>query len=79
MKENAYSEAVRQETIIKAKGCQALPVEIPPKMSVSSFAGFLKVKSGLMVYERWSDVSQRGIPVQGIVFAGKNARKYKIN
>ena len=79
MKENAYSETVRQETIIKSEGCQPLPVESPPKMSVSSFAGFLKVKSGLMVYERWSDVSQRGIPVQRVVFAGKNARKYKIS
>ena len=31
-------------------------VEIPPKMSVSSFVGFLKGKSSLMVYERWSNI-----------------------
>ena len=28
-------------------------VEIPPKMSVSGFMGFLKGKSSLMIYERW--------------------------
>ena len=27
-------------------------VEIPPKMSVSSFVGYLKGKSSLMIYER---------------------------
>ncbi len=31
-----------------------MPMEMPPEMSVSSFAGFLKGKSGLTVYERWS-------------------------
>ena len=30
-------------------------VIIPPKMSVSSFMGFLKGKSSLMIYERWGD------------------------
>ena len=33
----------------------SMPAEIPPKMSVSSFAGFLKWKSGLMLYERWNN------------------------
>ena len=28
-------------------------VEIPPKISVSSFMGFLKGKSSVMIYERW--------------------------
>ena len=28
-------------------------VEIPPKLSISSFMGFLKGKSSVMVYERW--------------------------
>ena len=28
-------------------------VAIPPKMSVSSFMGFLKGKSSLMIYEKW--------------------------
>lgn len=31
-------------------------VEIPPKISVSSFMGFLKGKSSLMIYERWSNI-----------------------
>ena len=28
-------------------------VEIPPKMSVSGFVGFLKGKSSLMIYQKW--------------------------
>lgn len=28
-------------------------LEIPPKMSISSFMGFLKGKSSLMIYEKW--------------------------
>ena len=28
-------------------------VEIPPKVSISSFMGFLKGKSSIMIYERW--------------------------
>ena len=31
-------------------------VEIPPKISVSSFMGFLKGKSSLMIYERWGNM-----------------------
>ena len=31
-------------------------VEIPPKMSISGFIGYLKGKSSLMVYERWSNI-----------------------
>ena len=31
-------------------------VEIPSKMSVSSFMGFLKGKSSLMIYERWGNM-----------------------
>ena len=31
-------------------------VEIPPKMSVSSFMGFLKGKSSLIIYERWGNM-----------------------
>ena len=31
-------------------------VEIPPKMSVSSFVGFLKGKSSLMIYEKWGNM-----------------------
>ena len=31
-------------------------LEIPPKMSVSSFMGFLKGKSSMMIYERWGNL-----------------------
>lgn len=44
--------------IIQAEVCPDhihMLVSIPPKMSVSSFMGFLKGKSSLMIYERWGD------------------------
>lgn len=56
-------------------------VEIPPKMSVSSFMGFLKGKSSIMIYERWGNVKYkyrnrqfwcRGYYVDTV---GKNAKK----
>lgn len=31
-------------------------VEIPPKISISSFMGFLKGKSSIMIYERWCNM-----------------------
>ena len=31
-------------------------VEIPPKISISSFMGFLKGKSSMMIYERWGNL-----------------------
>ncbi len=31
-------------------------LEIPPKISISSFMGFLKGKSSLMVYEKWGNM-----------------------
>ena len=31
-------------------------LEIPPKMSVSSFMGYLKGKSSLMIYEQFGDL-----------------------
>lgn len=34
-------------------------VEIPPKMSVSSFMGFLKGKSSLMIYEKWGNAKYK--------------------
>ena len=42
------------ETIVEAEVCQDdihMLVEIPPKMSVSSFVGFLKGKSSLIIHE----------------------------
>ena len=34
-------------------------LEIPPKMSVSGFTGFLKGKSSLMIYERWGNMKYK--------------------
>ena len=34
-------------------------IEIPPKMSVSSFMGFLKGKSSLMIYEKWGNIKYK--------------------
>ncbi len=56
-------------------------VEIPPKESVSSFMGYLKGKSSLMIYERFPELKYkygnrefrcRGYYVDTV---GKNARK----
>ena len=33
-----------------------LLVSIPPKMSVSSFMGYLKGKSSLMIFEKWGNM-----------------------
>ncbi len=45
--------------IITAEVCSDhvhMLVEIPPKMSISSFMGFLKGKSSVMIYERWGNM-----------------------
>ena len=56
-------------------------LEIPPKMSVSSFMGYLKGKSSLMLYEQFGDLKFkyrnrefwcRGYYVDTV---GKNAKK----
>ncbi len=31
-------------------------VEIPPKIAVSSFVGFLKGKSSLLIYQKWANM-----------------------
>ena len=49
-------------TILEAEVCPDhvhMLVEIPPKMSVSSFLGFLKGKSSLMVYEKWGNMKYK--------------------
>ena len=35
---------------------RSLPKEILPKISVSGFMGYLKGKSSLMIYEKWSNM-----------------------
>ena len=37
-----------------------LCVKIPPKMSVSSFMGYLKGKSALMVFDRFEEYKRKG-------------------
>ena len=46
-------------TIVEAEICPDhvnMLVEIPPKMSVSGFVGFLKGKSSLMIYQKWGNM-----------------------
>ena len=49
-------------TIIEAEVCPDhihMLVEIPPKMSVSSFMGFLKGKSSLIIHERHANLEYK--------------------
>ena len=49
----------KQVTIIEAEVCPDhihMLVEIPPKMSVSGFVGYLKGKSSLIIYQRWGNL-----------------------
>lgn len=74
----------KEVNIIEAEVCPDhihMLVEIPPKMSVSSFMGFLKGKSSIMIYERWGSVKykyrNRQFWCRGyyVDTAGKNAKK----
>ena len=45
-------------TILEAEVCPDhvhMLAEIPPKMAVSGFMGYLKGKSSLMIYEKWGN------------------------
>ena len=73
-------------TIITAEVCPDhvhMLVEIPPKMSVSGFMGFLKGKSSLMIYERWGNLKykykNREFWCRGyyVDTTGKNAEKIR--
>ena len=56
-------------------------VEIPPKMTVSGFMGFLKGKSSIMIYQKWGNMKykyrNRSFWCRGyyVDTAGKNARR----
>jgi len=56
-------------------------VEIPPKMSISGFMGYLKGKSSLMIYEKWGNFKfkyrNREFWCKGyyVDTAGKDAKK----
>ena len=72
--------------IIEAEVCPDhvhMLLEIPPKMSISSFMGFLKGKSSLMIYEKWWNLKfkyrNREFWCRGyyVDTAGKNAVKIK--
>ena len=64
-KKQAIGEILRQLcarkgiNIIEAEVCPDhihMLVEIPPKISISDFMGYLKGKSSLMLYERFGDM-----------------------
>jgi putative transposase len=70
--------------IIEAEVCPDhihMLLEIPPKMSVSSFMGFLKGKSSLMIYEKFGNMKfkyrNREFWCRGyyVDTAGKDAKK----
>ena len=72
--------------IIEAEICSDhvhMLVEIPPKMSVSSFIGYLKGKSSLMIYEQWGNLKfkyrNREFWCKGyyVDTVGKNTQKIK--
>ena len=67
-KRNAIGKILRQlcewkgVTILEAEACPDhihLFVEIPPKMSVSSFIGYLKGKSATMIYEQFGELKYK--------------------
>ena len=68
--------------IIEAEVCPDhvhMFVEIPPKLSVSSFMGYLKGKSSVMIYQKWGNMKfkyrNRSFWCRGyyVDTAGKNA------
>ena len=74
----------KEVTIIEAEVCSDhvhMFLEIPPKLSVSTFMGYLKGKSSVMIYQRWGNLKYkyrnrsfwcRGYYVDTV---GKNAKK----
>ena len=74
----------KEVTIIEATLCRDhvhMLVEIPPKLSVSSFVGYLKGKSSLMIHEKFGNLKykhgNRTFWCKGyyVDTAGKNANK----
>ncbi|MBQ6896448.1 MAG: IS200/IS605 family transposase [Oscillospiraceae bacterium] len=52
----------KRATIIEAQACPDhihMLVEIPPKMSVSQFVGYLKGKSSLMIFDRHANLKYK--------------------
>ena len=74
----------KQVKIVEAEVCPDhihMLVEIPPKIAVSSFVGYLKWKSSLMIYEQFPELKykyrNREFWCRGyyVDTAGKNANK----
>ena len=84
-------ERSKNQKIIEGEACLDhihILVEIPPKISVSSFMGFLKGKSSLMIYEKWSNIRYqyrnrefwcRGYYVDTVGKNGKKIQEYISN
>ena len=52
----------KEVTIIEAEVCPDhvhMYVEIPPKLSISTFMGYLKGKSSVMIYQRWGNLKYK--------------------
>ena len=52
----------KEVTIIDAEVCSEhvhMFVEIPPKLSISTFMGYLKGKSSVMIYQRWGNLKYK--------------------
>ena len=73
----------KEVNIIEAEVCLDhvhMLLEIPPKISVSSFMGFLKGKSSIMIYEKWGNLKYKYRGRQfwcrgyNVDTAGKNAK-----
>ena len=60
-----YTETYFKDRNLTIQAFECMPdhihmlVEIPPKMSVSSFMGYLKGKSSLMIFERFSNLKYK--------------------
>ena len=52
----------KEVIIIEAEVCPDhvhMFVEIPPKLSISTFMGYLKGKSSVMIYQRWGNLKYK--------------------
>lgn len=74
----------KEVTILEAEVCPDhihMLVAIPPKMSVSSFMGYLKGKSSIMIYNKWGNMKfkyrNRSFWCRGyyVDTVGKNTKK----
>ena len=74
----------KKVTIVEAEICPDhvhILLEIPPKVAVSSFMGFLKGKNSLMIYEKYPELKykyrNREFWCKGyyVDTVGKNAKK----